>query len=373
MLHVDLFPLVTIFPGILYLFGIFQYNIFKTLPIATEMVYRLDSDGIAIIDITERIIDANEAFLRLFPKLKKLSKKCTVYTFILDNYNLKGLFNKNKIEYSLEVDGILRYYSAELNEILTRDNILIGKILHIKDITLFVEHQKQLETIAFNAINQAEASEVSFLQAQIKPHFLNNTLSIIASMITREPQKAKELVVNLSEFLIDCYKIDDSAPMILLSRELEMINTYVKIEKARFRERLKFEIINNDTPNIYIPRFSLQPLVENAIKHGILKKIEGGSVIVEINKCEGEFLFQVNDNGLGISQDKVEALLNGNEENQGVGIINVHRRLLKYYGTGLNIHSVIGQGTNVSFSIKVDEIKGILEGSENFDKNNCCG
>lgn len=77
-LNVDLFPLVTIFPGILYLSGIFQYSIFKTLPIATEIVYRLDYNGIAIIDITERIIDANETFLNMFPKFRSLSKKYTL-------------------------------------------------------------------------------------------------------------------------------------------------------------------------------------------------------------------------------------------------------------------------------------------------------
>lgn len=354
-LHVDLFPLVTIFPGILYLLGIFQYNIFRTLPIATEIVYRLDYNGIAIIDITERIIDANENFLSMFPKFRSLSKKYTLDTFIQENPNLKDLKDENKVEYSLEIDEISKYYEAELKPILTDDNILIGKILYIKDITLFVEHQKQLEAIALNAMNQAEASEVSFLQAQIKPHFLNNTLSIIASMITREPQKAKELVVHLSEFLINCYKIDDSSPMILLKNELEIINTYVKIEKARFRERLKFQIISNDIPEIYIPRFSLQPLVENAIKHGIFKKVEGGSVVVEICNNGNEFLFKVKDDGVGISKEKLEELLEGSAENQGVGIINVHRRLLKYYGQGLHIDSVVGQGTTISFSIQIQE------------------
>lgn len=352
-LNVDLFPLVTIFPGILYLLGIFQYSIFKTLPIATEIVYRLDYNGIAIIDITERIIDANETFLNMFPKSRRLSKKYTLKTFIQENSNLKDLQDKNKVEYSLEVQGISKHYVAELKPILTDDNILIGKILYIKDITLFVEYQKQLEAIALNALNQAEESEVSFLQAQIKPHFLNNTLSIIASMISREPQKAKELVIHLSEFLINCYRIDDSSPMILLKNELETINTYVKIEKARFRERLKFEIISNNIPDVYVPRFSLQPLVENAIKHGVLKKVEGGSVTVEICNNGSEFLFKVKDDGVGISKEKLEELLIVSAEKQGVGIINVHRRLLKYYGKGLHIHSIVGEGTTASFSIEM--------------------
>lgn len=373
-LHLDLFPLVTIFPGILYLFGIFQYNIFKTLPIATEMVYRLDGDGIAIIDITDRIIDVNEAFMRMFPKVKKLSKKFTLISFIEDNPNLNGLLHKNNIiEYSLGSNDNIRYYTAELNEILTDNNLLIGKILCIRDVTLFVEHQKQLEVVALNAMNKAETSEVSFLQAQIKPHFLNNTLSIISAMIMRDPQKAKELVINLSEFLVGCYKIDNSSPMVLLSQELEMVNAYVKIEKARFRERLNFQIICDNIPSVYIPRFSLQPIVENAIKHGILAKIKGGNVAVEIDNLEDKIVFQIKDDGTGITEEKIVALLNGSAENQGIGIINLHRRLLKYYGKGLSIHSISGQGTTISFSIPIKYDDELSERNENVDKSNCCG
>lgn len=372
-LHVDLFPLVTIFSGILYLLGIFQHNIFKTLPIATETVYRLDSDGIAIIDITDKIIDVNEAFYKSFPKIKKLPKKYTLYDLIKDNPNLEGLSNKKKIKYSIDVNSVSQYYSAELTEIVTDNNISIGKILYIKDITLFIEHEKQLKNIALNAMKQSELNELSFLQAQIKPHSLNNTLSIIASMITREPEKAKELVINLSEFLINCYKIDTSSHMILLNDELEIINTYVKIEKARFMNRLNFQIINYNVPNVYIPRFSLQPLVENAIKHGILKKIEGGNVVVEIRSGNNKLFLQIKDDGVGIAAEKIQALLNGHEENQGIGIINVHRRLLKYYGTGLDISSIVGKGTTVSFSIPLEKISESLERSEYFDKDNCCG
>ena len=373
-LHLDLFPLVTIFPGILYLFGIFQHNIFKTLPIAAEMVYRLDGDGIAIIDITDRIIDVNEAFLEMFPKVDKLSKKFTLTSFIEDNPNLNGLSDKNNvIEYSLEFDNNVRYYTAELSEILTDNNLLIGKILYIRDVTLFVEHQKHLEAVALNAMKQAETSEVSFLQAQIKPHFLNNTLSIIAAMIMRDPPKAKELVINLSEFLVGCYKIDNSSPMVLLGQELEMVNTYVKIEKARFRERLNFQIICDNIPSVYIPRFSLQPIVENAIKHGILTKIKGGNVVIEINNSGDEILFQIKDDGVGITEDKIEALLRGSAENQGVGIINLHRRLLKYYGKGLNIQSIVGQGTTISFSMPMKYNNQSLERNRNIDESNCCG
>ena len=173
-----------------------------------------------------------------------------------------------------------------------------------------MENEKYLETIASNAIIQAETNELSFLQAQIKPHFFNNTLSIIASMITRDAEAAKKLVVNLSEYLISCYHIDNSSPKILLNQELETIDRYIKIEKARFRERLNFQIINNNVPNIYIPRFSLQPLVENAIKHGILKQAEGGNVKIEMTNIDGFVIFKVIDSGVAISKERIVNLLN---------------------------------------------------------------
>lgn len=353
-LGVDLFPLVTIFSGLLYLCGIFQYNVFRTIPIATEMVYRLDQDGIAIIDMLDKIIDVNNAFNLIFPNYQKLSKKYTLSLLIKDNPELYGLNFENIIKYSIEVRGDIKHYSAKLKPIIADNNLLIGKILSIKDITIFVENEKHLETIASNAMKQAETNELSFLQAQIKPHFFNNTLSIIASMITRDPKAAKELVVNLSEYLISSYHIDTSSTHILLKEEMEIIDKYIKIEKARFRERLNFEVINNNVPNIAIPRFSLQPLVENAIKHGILRQVEGGIVKIEMNAINGYAVFKVIDSGVGIPKDRINNLLNGSEENQGVGIINVHRRLLKSYGEGLTIKSSFEEGTTISFSIPLE-------------------
>lgn len=102
---------------------------------------------------------------------------------------------------------------------MTDDNFEIGKVLTITDITLFVEKQKSLESIASTAIYQAETSELSFLQAQIKPHFLNNTLSVIGSMITRSPQEAEALIAELGEYLANCYYFDSTSPMALLEKE----------------------------------------------------------------------------------------------------------------------------------------------------------
>ena len=84
-----------------------------------------------------------------------------------------------------------------------------------------------LQNTASMAIEKAESTEMAFLQSQIKPHFLNITLTLISSMITRDPLKAKETIVNLSEYLMNCYNFNENIPMILLEEELEFVETYV--------------------------------------------------------------------------------------------------------------------------------------------------
>lgn len=349
---IDYFPVVTIISAGLYAYGIFKFRIFNTIPIATETVFRQSKEGIMLIDIGDHIIDVNDAMIKLYPEIKNIPVKYTFTSFIESHPEIKYAFNENeKFQYKLKRNDDMQYYSAEVTSILAEKGIKIGKILTVSDITLFISYEEKLKTIASNAINKAETNEISFLHAQISPHFLNNTLSVIASMVTREPYKAKELISNLSEYLMDCYLFDDSSVMIPLQKELETINTYVAIEKARFRERLNFNIVCDNVPQIYIPRLILQPLVENAIRHGILKKSEGGNVYLKIILKGNEVYFEIKDDGVGIREEKIKEILNDNSSKKGVGISNIHRRLMKYYGQGLNVQSTEGQGTTIFFSI----------------------
>lgn len=221
----------------------------------------------------------------------------------------------------------------------------------ITDISLFVEKQKRLELIANNAIDKAETNEIFFLQAQIKPHFINNTLSVISSMITRDPYAAKELIVSLSEYLANSYSTGNKSVMVSLNEEIELVNTYISIKKARFRERLNFQLLCSGDLNMKIPKLILQPLIENAIRHGILRKMEGGSVSLEITSKADKTCFKIEDDGVGIEDSRILNLLSGNDAKQGVGIYNVHKRLVRYYGEGLSLISSVGQGTIVTFSI----------------------
>ena len=351
-LGIDYFPVISIFSGFLYMLGIFHYRIFYIVPIANEMIFRQSKEGILLVDLMDRIIDANDMILNLYPDLKKPFGKETLTSFLTVHTELSGLTEfDGTIQFQRSIEDRVSYYSAEITRIATEEGIEIGKLLVISNVTLFVEKQQRLEMIAADAIDLAQSNEISFLQAQIKPHFLNNTLSVIASMIVREPEKAKNLIGDLSEYLMSCCYFDNTSDMILLENELEMVRTYVGIEQARFRDRLQFHLHCEKLPHVYIPRLFLQPLVENAIRHGILKTACGGNVWLSVRCVDDRVCFEVKDDGVGISEEKLQTLLVGTAQGQGIGLMNIHKRLLKYYGEGLKITSRSGYGTLITFSI----------------------
>lgn len=348
-LQIDYYSFVMIITALIYLFGLFRYHLFSTVPIETETVYQLSDDGIALISSDGTVTDVNGTFLRLYPDMKRLTDETTLRSFLARHDEFGGLSpEKPEVRFRSAGDAG-RYYSAKLTGISSGNGIHVGDILQVKDITLFVEYQNQLKQLAEAATEQAETNELSFLQAQISPHFINNTLSAICSLISRDDEAAKELVVGLSEYLISCYRIGNSSPMDTLSHELEAVDTYMKIVTARFGGRIGFTAQIDAPVDTELPRLVLQPLVENAVRHGVQPKRDGGTVSLRA-ETEGDFVrFEVIDDGVGIDPARIPSLLSGSDDRQGVGVINIHKRLLKYYGEGLNITGE--NGTCVTFRV----------------------
>lgn len=367
-LRIDFYSFMMIPTGILYLFGLFRYNIFSTEPIATETVFRLSEDAVALVDNSGRITDVNDAFAAMYPEMNRLTVKSTQDGFLARHQELRGLSpEKREIRFHTEDEQGGRYFSAQLIGIRSENGIPIGSIVQIKDITIFVKYQNQLKKLVEQANEKAETNELSFLQAQISPHFINNTLSAICSLISRDDEAAKDLVVNLSEYLINCYRIGNSSPMDTLEHELEAVDTYVNIVYARFGGRIRYEAQVDAPLELELPRIVLQPLVENAVRHGLQPKKDGGTVRLSVKAEKGYALFEIRDNGVGIGPERIPSLLSGKDDKQGVGVINIHKRLLKYYGRGLTIQSI--GGTSVSFCIPLQ--KGVKEAGN--DSNDCCG
>ena len=199
-------------------------------------------------------------------------------------------------------------------------------------------------------------TELSFLQAQIKPHFLYNSLSVIAALSTKEPERAKELLYDLSDYLRGSFNFENYAGLTPLTSELSTVKAYISIEKERFRGKLNVEYEVDESIDISVPMLAIQPLVENAIRHGIIKKPKGGTVKLTIKKVDDDVVITVEDNGVGFPKEKIFEILHLEDSSTGVGLRNIQRRLILYYGQGLDIQSDQQKGTTVT--MKIPAIKG---------------
>jgi len=195
--------------------------------------------------------------------------------------------------------------------------------------------------------NQAE---LRALQSQIRPHFLYNTLGAINSMLLENDQReTSKVVLALSEMLR--YTVGDSGMQLVTVREeMEQVDRYLQIQQFRFEDRLVFELdVDKEVEDVLLPKLLLQPLVENAVVHGIENRLEGGTIRVTGTLRNDCAYLQVEDNGFGISPDVLDKLLQGDnarneryrEGGTGIGLANVDRRLKLIYGEdyGLEIAS----------------------------------
>ncbi|WP_334294959.1 MULTISPECIES: sensor histidine kinase [Terrisporobacter] len=198
-------------------------------------------------------------------------------------------------------------------------------------------------------IEERKKAEITSLQRQINPHFIFNALNTIASFIRFDPQKARELIINLSTYLRHNLEFNDKP--ISIKKEIDQVKSFVEIEKARFGEKLKV-IYDIDDVDVKIPSLIIQPLVENAIIHGILskEKNKSGQVIVSVKDLGEKVKVSVEDDGVGIDDKVIENLYSGNMPENKIGLYNVHLRLKLYYHRGLDIKKLEG-GTLIEFYV----------------------
>ncbi len=203
-------------------------------------------------------------------------------------------------------------------------------------------------------LNRNAAMEMAFLQAQIKPHFLYNALNTLVSVSRYDADKARSLLIDFGNYLRRSFDLKDPSQFTTLKNELELVRTYVEIEKAQFEERLEVSFEVCDDQELGVPVLMLQPVVENAIFHGVLPKIEGGRVEISVKRNGGILEFAVKDNGVGIELDKLNSLIS-HDSASGVGLSNINERLKRLYGKGLQIKSRPGTGTEVSWTVRINQ------------------
>ncbi|KGN03373.1 membrane protein [Clostridium novyi A str. 4570] len=239
--------------------------------------------------------------------------------------------------------GTLKIYYGKNNAISFKNkNLAIG-------LSQIISTQLEISKIG-KLKEMATKAEIKALQTQINPHFLFNSLNTIASFVRINPTKARELIINLSVFLR--YNLEIGDELVDVYSELEQVKAYVAIEKARFGEKLHVIYNIQDNIDIKMPSLIIQPIVENSIKHGILKSGRKGIVKIDI-KYINDYAFEVvvEDNGVGIEKDIIEKVYNGTMKENKIGISNVNNRLQLLYGEGLKIER-LEEGTRVSFIIK---------------------
>lgn len=201
--------------------------------------------------------------------------------------------------------------------------------------------------------------EAAWLQAQIHPHFLFNTLNAIMTLNEIDTERTNKLLEALSDFLRESFKFQNIDELVPLENELKLVQSYLYIQQERFGSRISATWELEVSSDVMIPSLTIQPLIENAIEHGILKRVRGGNIHIQILDSDTYIEITVSDNGIGMNEEtKKQLLVRRLNKSTGVGLLNTDLRLKQHYGAGLQINSQPNQGTSISFKIlkkKVDE------------------
>ena len=199
-----------------------------------------------------------------------------------------------------------------------------------------------------NAIEaELKESRISIMLSQIRPHFIYNTLGTIERLCLKDPQMAFELVRNFSLYLRGNLSELDSVAPIRFSDEIKHVQHYVNIETVRFPDIIvEYQL---DSADFAIPAISVQPLVENAIKHGLMPLESGGKVVIRSYETKTHFYVEVKDNGVGFDTSVVV------DKKEHIGMTNIRERLKAIVNGELIVESAVGVGTKATIMIPKEE------------------
>ena len=246
-----------------------------------------------------------------------------------------------------QVQGVLKLYKAQ-DEVITGYEAEI-----IQGVADFLGLLLDRHSLGEQKMMRAQA-EYNMLKAQVNPHFLFNTLGTIRALVRTSPEQARARIKDLSDFLRRT--LEHGQDLTRLAEELEIVRSYVRLEQSRFGERIRVrEEIPDSVLEYYLPVFSLQPIVENAIKHGLSSKRDGGTLVIRVYES-GDFLhMEVADDGVGIPPARLQnirrfdGISSRDATGTGIGLNNVHKRIQARFGSqyGIQIDSREGEGTTV--------------------------
>lgn len=212
-------------------------------------------------------------------------------------------------------------------------------IVAIEILFFFVNVSKNVQLAQEKEKNKD--AQIRIMMSQIQPHFIYNSLSSISTLITIDPKKAQASLDDFTEYLRHNLSSLTETNLIPFEDELKHIQTYVSLEKVRFSDRINV-IYDIKVRDFNVPPLSVQPLVENAIKHGILKKVEGGTVTLKTYENDKAHVVEIIDDGVGFEMSKVDF-----DSNKHFGIDNIRHRLETMCKGTLDINSEVGKGAKV--------------------------
>ena len=225
------------------------------------------------------------------------------------------------------LQNIFKGYAIAYASIIFATEILFFFLNVEKNIQLVEEQKKNKE------------AHIRIMMSQIQPHFVYNALSSISTLIILDPKKAQESLDDFTEYLRHNLSSLTQTNLIPFENELRHIETYASLEKLRFADRVNI-VYDIQVRDFFVPPLSIQPIFENAIKHGILKKIEGGTVIFKVFETKESYVVEITDDGVGFNVDKEEI-----DTSKHFGINNIRYRLKAMCDASLQINSEVGKGT----------------------------
>ncbi len=238
--------------------------------------------------------------------------------------------------------GTLAAYNSTASVALTRA---------VCEVARWVSSQLELGQLDLSRTRAMEA-EIRALRAQISPHFIYNSLTAIASFVRTDPPRARELLLEFADFTR--YSFRRGGSMTTLAEELRCIDCYFQLEQARFGDQLQLVVrVAPETLGLEMPFLCLQPLVENAVRHGLRGKSGQGTVTITAEDSGTEYTITITDDGVGMDPATAGAALSGEGTADAHAVANIQERLLAAFGPdhGLQLDSTPGEGTTVTIRI----------------------
>ncbi len=311
------------------------------------------SGGITMTDLTKEVINTGKyKVTKDKEQIGCKSSKCPLHSAVI-----VPLFEGNKVIGTLKLYGGAKLGISNLEIQLA---LGLAELFSTQIELSKVEYQKKLLTRA----------ELKVLQAQINPHFLFNSLNTIASFIRTKPNTARELINHLGDYLRQNMKVNQDE--IDFYQEIAHIESFLAIVDARFGDRIRTYFDIEKGIKIKIPPLILQPVVENAVEHGLKSSQDILEVKISAIDKDDHILISVNDNGVGIDENTLNEILDKDKNDESIGLRNVDKRLKCKYGMqyGIEIISELDKGTTIN--IRIPKVKrGLKQGGKLHEMYSC--